>query len=59
MTRGAVAAHKVKLTIIFLKISAFWDKDAADFTSVNLSGETRTAVFSLHIRIKDRAHPVF
>jgi hypothetical protein len=59
MTRGAVAAHKVKLTIIFLNVPAFWNKVTTDFTSVNFSGEIRTAVFSLHIRIKDRAHPVF
>jgi hypothetical protein len=59
IARGAVAAHKVKFTIIFLNVSAFWNKVTTDFTSVNLSGEIRTAAFSLHIRIKDRAHPVF
>jgi hypothetical protein len=59
MTRGAVAAHKMEYTIFFLNVSAFWNKVTTDFTSVNLGSEIRTAVFSLHIRIKDRAHPVF
>jgi hypothetical protein len=55
----AIPANNMKYAIFFLEVAVSEDYIATDATSSNLCSKIRTTIMSLHIRIKDRAHPVF
>jgi hypothetical protein len=55
----AIPANNMKYAIFFLEVAVSEDYITTDTTLSKLCGKIRTTIMSLHIRIKDRAHPVF
>jgi hypothetical protein len=56
----AIPANNMKYAIFFfLEVTVSEDYITTNTTLSNFCGKIRTTTMSLHIRIKDRAHPVF
>jgi hypothetical protein len=55
----AIPANNMKYAIFFLEVAVSEDYITTNTTLSNFCGKIRTTTMSLHIRIKDRAHPVF
>jgi hypothetical protein len=59
VTGDAIPTKNMKYAIFFLEVAVSEDYITTDTTTSKFCSKIRTTVMSLHIRIKDRAHPVF
>jgi len=59
MAGRAIVAEKMEYSIFLLEVAIAENEITTNLTNFEFCGKIRTTAFVLHIRIKDRAHPVF